>query len=145
MLAFVDTAPADQLKWGQEALTVALASSQPDGRKWQASLRNNVGYALHQLGRYGEALTEFEQALVLREQAGDASALRVARWMIAWTLRALKRNDEALALQQRLQREGDAAGDPDPYVFEELEILYRERGDAARAEAAAARKKALKK
>jgi hypothetical protein len=30
-------------------------------------------------------------------------------------------------------------------VFEELEILYRERGDLPKAEAAAARKKALEK
>ncbi len=105
MLAFVDTAPADQLKWGNEALAIALSSSQPAAQKWEASLRNNIGYALYQLGRY----------------------------------------DEALAIQQRLERECDAAGAPDPYVFEELEILYRERGDAARADAAASRKKALDK
>jgi hypothetical protein len=63
--------------------------------------------------------------------------------MVAWTLRGLKRSDEALAIQQRLEREGDAAADPDPYVFEELELLYRERGEVALADTAAARKKAL--
>ena len=31
MLAFVDTAPMDQLKWGEEALAIALSSSQPAG------------------------------------------------------------------------------------------------------------------
>jgi len=56
MLAFVDTEPADQLKWGQAALEIAQASSQPSAKSWEASLRNNVGYALHQLGRYEEAL-----------------------------------------------------------------------------------------
>ena len=60
--------------------------------------------------------------------------------MIAWTLRAQACNDEALAIQLRLEREGDAAGAPDPYVFEELEILYRERGDAAAAARYAARR-----
>ena len=64
----------------------------------------------------------------------DAGATRVAYWMVAWTLRAMKRNDEALAIQLRLEREGDAAGDPDPYVFEELETLYREAGNSERAE-----------
>jgi hypothetical protein len=33
MLAFVDTEPADQLKWGQAALAVAEASSQPSAKK----------------------------------------------------------------------------------------------------------------
>ena len=47
MLAFVDTAPLDQLKWGEKALAIALSSSQPAARQWEASLRNNVGYALH--------------------------------------------------------------------------------------------------
>ncbi len=145
MMAMVDTAPADQLKWGQEALAVVQASTQPDAKKWEASLRNNIGYALHQLGRFDDALEQFQQQIVLRERGTNAEATRVAYWMFAWTLRALKRNDEALAIQQRLEREGDAAGEPDPYVFEELEILYRERGDAAQAEAAAARKKALEK
>ncbi len=134
MLAFVDTAPQDQLKWGLEALAVVEASSQPRARKWEASIRNNIGYALHQLGRYPEALQQFEQAVRLREQGTDAAAQRVAHWMVAWTLRAMQRDDEALAIQLRLERECAAAGAPDPYVFEELELLYRARGDGERAE-----------
>lgn len=141
MLAFVDPAPADQLRWGQEALAVARASTQPDARRWEASLRNNVGYALHQLGRYGEAQEQFEEALRLRRQAGNAEATRVAQWMVAWNLRALGRVDEALAIQKALEREGEAAGRPDPHVFEELEILYRARGDEARAARYAARRR----
>jgi 16S rRNA C1402 N4-methylase RsmH len=53
--------------------------------------------------------------------------------MIAWTLRAMRRGDEALEMQLALERDHAAAGTPDAYVFEELEILYRERGDAERA------------
>ena len=48
-------------------------------------------------------------------------------------LRALKRDDEALAMQLALEQEGDAAGEPDPYVYEELELLHRARGDNDRA------------
>lgn len=131
MLAFVDTAPVDQLKWAQEALALVESSAQPAAKRWEASLRNNAGYALHQLGRYEEALAQFERALALRTPGTDSA--RVARWMVAWTLRSLGRLDEALALQLELEREWDAAGKPDPYVFEELELLYRARGDAARA------------
>lgn len=140
MFAFLDTAPADQLKWGEAALAVAMQSDQSDARRWEPSVRNNIGYALHQLGRYDEALVQFEQALALRERAGDAAATRVARWMVGWTLRSLQRLDEALALQLRLEAECEAAVAPDPYVFEELEALYQAKGDAARAAQYAQRK-----
>ncbi len=145
MLAFVDTAPADQRKWAQAALAVVEASDQAAAKKWEASVRNNLGYALHQLGQYEEALVQFKLALAIRERGTNAVATRTAHWMVAWTLRALKKNDEALAIQLRLEREGDIAKQPDPYVFEELEILYRERGDADRAAYYAALRKALPK
>lgn len=74
MLAFVNSAPADQLRWGLQALAVMEASSQPAGRvEWEGSLRNNVGYALHQLGRYAEALAQFELAQVWRERTGSSA------------------------------------------------------------------------
>ena len=133
MLAFVDTAPADQLKWGLEALAVVEASSQPEAKRWEASIRNNIGYALHQLGRFDEALAQFKQAVALRERGTNAESIRSAHWMVAWTLRALGRMDEALEIQLRLEREGDAANRPDGYVYEELELLYRAKGNEVRA------------
>lgn len=134
MMAFVDTTPADALRWGEQALAVIESSDQPAAKRWEASIRKNVGYALHQLGRYDDALDEFRKALALREKGNDARATRTARWMIAWTLRALKRNDEAVEMLLQLEREGDLAGQPDPFVFQELEIHYRARGDAPRAQ-----------
>jgi tetratricopeptide (TPR) repeat protein len=134
MLAFVDCEPADQLKWGQEALAIALASSQPSAKSWEGSLRNNIGCALHGLGRYGEALEHFEQALVLRERGPDIQATRIASWMVGWTLRALDRVEEALEIQLRLERERAAAGAPSPFVFGELELLYRAKGAVERAD-----------
>lgn len=133
MLAFVDTQPADQLKWAQEALAVSQASAQPAAKAWEASLRNNVGSALYQLGRYEEALAEFQQAVALRDRGTDQQAKLIAHWMVAWTLRALHRTDEALQIQLRLEREREVAGKPSPYVFEELELLYRAKGDEVRA------------
>jgi tetratricopeptide (TPR) repeat protein len=143
MLAFVDTAPADQLKWAQQALAVVESSSQPDAKRWEPSIRNNLGYALHQLGRYEEALAQFQQAVVLRERGGNAEAIRTAHWMVAWTLRALKRDAQALAIQLRLEREADAAGEPDVYVFEELETLYRAQGNDERARFYAQRRQSV--
>jgi tetratricopeptide (TPR) repeat protein len=144
MFAFIDTTPADQLKWDQAALDVALASQQPEARRWEASIRNNVGYALHQLGRYDEALVQFQQALAIRERGTNAQATHVARWMVAWTLRSLSRNDEALQMQLALEKAADAAGKPDEYVFEELEALYRAEGNLSRAQHYADRKAAAR-
>ena len=143
MLAFVDTAPADQLKWAEAALTVVQTSSQPAAKRWEGSVRNNIGYALHQLGRYDEALTQFQQAKAIRVRGGDLEALRVADWMVAWTLRALVRHDEALAIQLRLEHERDAAGTPSRYVFEELAHLYRALGDDERTQHYAQRLSAM--
>jgi tetratricopeptide (TPR) repeat protein len=143
MLAFVDSAPAEQLNWGMQALTLMEASSQSAAWQWEGALRNNVGYALPQLGRYAEALVQFELALAWRERTGSAESIHIARWMVAWTLRFLERNDEALALQLRLEQTCAAAGAPDPYVFEELEHLYRARHDTQRADAYAARRLAM--
>lgn len=143
MLAFVDTAPADQARWAEQALALLATSSQPQAKRWEGSLRNNLGYALHQLGRYDEALEQFQLALAARERVGAAGPIRIAKWMIAWTLRSLNRLDEALAMQLQLEQECAAAGEPDPYVFAELEELYKLRGDEAQAAAYATRRAAI--
>lgn len=134
MLAFVDTAPEDQLKWGQEALAIVEVSAQPDAKAWEASIRNNLGMALHGLGRLEKALDQFQQALAIRERGTNAESIRVAHWMVAWTLRTLDRTEDAIEIQLRLEQECDAANAPDPYVYEELESLYRSRGDDAQAD-----------
>jgi hypothetical protein len=62
--------------------------------------------------------------------------------MIARTLRLQGKTQEAIAIQLRLEREWNEAGDPDPYVYEELETLYRDAGNAELAEAYAAKLRA---
>lgn len=134
MMPAVDTDPAAQLDWDLKAIAYMEASDQPDAKRWEGSLRNNVGYAKHLLGEYDEALRQFRLSLAAHERSGNAYAVRVAHWMIAKTLRAQKKYDEAIAIQLRLESEWAAAGEPDPYVFEELEHLYRATGDTARAD-----------
>ncbi len=107
-------------------------------------LRNNRGVALNQLKRHDEALSEFKLALPLYEAGGNTTYIRIAHWMIAHTLRLLGRLDEARDIQLRLEREFDAAGEPDPYVFEELEAIYKAQGNTERAGHYAARLKASK-
>ena len=45
---------------------------------------------------------------------------RIATWSVARCLRSMKRYEEALQLQQRLEQEWQAAGSADGYVFEEI-------------------------
>ncbi len=141
MMTFVDTAPEDQLEWNYKAVALMDSSSQQDAKNWEGSLHNNIGYTLHTLGRYEEALQEFERALAARQRVGNPESIRIAYWMIAWTLRALGRLSEALEIQLRIETECDEAGEPDPYVFEELELLYRELNNPERADFYAARRK----
>jgi tetratricopeptide (TPR) repeat protein len=131
MLAFVDEVPERQLDWNKQALTVARSSNQPNARSWEAALLNNTGLVLRQIGRPAEALEHFELALAAREKQGAAMQVRIAKWMIAWTLRTLNRLDEALAIQQRLEAECVAAGEPDPYVYDELKAIHTQLGNHA--------------
>ena len=142
MMTFVDTAPQEQIAWNRKALALMQASPQPEAKTWEATLHNNTGYALHQLGEYENALAEFQVALTAHERSGNPENVRIAHWMIAWTLRAMGQLEEAIAIQLRLEKECEEAGEPDPYVFEELELLYQALHNQEKAEFYAARRKA---
>jgi tetratricopeptide (TPR) repeat protein len=142
MMTFVDTTPEEQVAWNRKAMALMQTSSQPEAHKWAGALHNNTGYALHLLGRYDDALAEFKLALAAHEAGGNARNIRIAQWMVAWTFRALGRLQEAIEIQLRLEKECAEAGEPDPYVFEELELLYAALGDQGKSEMYAARRTA---
>jgi tetratricopeptide (TPR) repeat protein len=119
MLAIVS--PSDeQMQWNLKAVALAESSSQPRARRWLGSLYNNIGWTYHDLGQYDEALTVFEKALRYREEQGEPSTIRIAKWCIARTLRSLGRTQEALGQQHDLLAEHQAAGTSDGYVSEEI-------------------------
>ncbi len=134
MMTMVDTDPEAQIEWNEKAIAFMDASNDAAAKKWAGSLRNNLGYALHMAGRYEEALVEFELSRIARQEAGNEQGERIARWMIGWTLRAAGRLDESLAVQLCLEKEWEEVGTESPYVFGELEILYRALGNEARAD-----------
>lgn len=133
MLAAVEPETADQLAWNDRALAAALASNEPNARAWEGSLAHNNGISLHGAGRFDEAMASFRQALAARERDGTPRQVRIAHWMVAWTLRAMKRHAEALAVQQRLQRELADAGEIDGWVCAELGENLLALGRAAEA------------
>lgn len=143
MMVVVDDAPEEQLAWNRKALALMEQSDQPDAKRWEGSLRNNVGYALRLKGDHEAALEQFRLSRAAYERSGRTKSVRVADWMIARTWRDQRRYAEAIALQLELERAWDADGEPDHYVFEELELLYRATGDDARARHYAARLEAL--
>lgn len=115
--------PSEQVAAHEAALDRARSASDPVARDWDASLLTNVGMTHADAGDHGAALLAFEEALEARERIGDLSRTRVARWMVAWSLRHLGRVEEARAMQRALQAELVAAGVHDPHVDEELELL----------------------
>jgi tetratricopeptide (TPR) repeat protein len=115
--------PEESLAVSRHALDVARASTDPQARDWDASLLNNIGMTHADAGDHVAALACFEEALEARERIGDVGRTRVARWMVAWSLRHLGRSAEALAMQQALRAELRADGEHDPYVDEEIALL----------------------
>lgn len=115
--------PEERLAAHEAALAAARASRDPRARDWDASILHNIGMTLADAGDHAAALVAFTEALEARERIGDTDLIRVARWMVAWSLRHLGRAEEALALQRALKAELVAVGRDDPYVDEELALL----------------------
>ncbi len=133
MQALVQATPEAQIMVNRRVVDRARQAQDPRARRWEAVALNNIGSALNQAGRHTEALEVLRQAQAAYERAGRAHNVRVARWMVAHTLRLVGRLDEALAMQRALEVDWAAAGDSDPYVFDELATLHAARGDADRA------------
>ena len=126
--------PAEGLAWNLKALALAERSTDERARNWRGSLYNNIGWTYHDNCEYSEALDMFQRALRFREEAGEISRLRIARWCAARALRSLGRVEEALERQRALLAEHEAANSKDGYVYEELGecLLALNRPDEAR-------------
>jgi len=138
-------APADErVMWNRRALDAADAATEPRARGWRASILNNLGWSLMDRGDAAGALATWRLALAAREASGNAALIRIARWTVARGLRATGELGEAEGIQRTLEAEFDAAGKPDPYVYDELAEIARARGDATSADAWSAKAKAVR-
>ena len=133
MVALVQTGPEAQLALNRRVVAYAQNASDPRARGWEARALNNIGVTLNEAGRHAEALEALRQAQSAFERVGRPQHVRVARWMVANTLRRLGRLDEALTMQRALEAEWSAAGGQDPFVFEEIAEIHAARGDVDRA------------
>lgn len=133
MVAIVEQGDA-ALDWNRAALDYAEASTNAQARQWLGSLYNNVGWTYHDMTQYDTALDYFYKAQAFREQQGNIDNIRIAQWCVARNLRSLQRFEEALAIQQALYAEHEAAGTTDGYVLEELGECLLALGKTAEAQ-----------
>jgi tetratricopeptide (TPR) repeat protein len=77
MLAIADPAHAEL--WTKSALEYASTAHDPHTRRWMVALHNNLGWALHGVGRFTEALVEFQLAEQWAERTGTPSQQQYAR------------------------------------------------------------------
>ena len=110
----------EQIAWNRRGLAMAEGSAHLRARRWRGSLYNNLGWAHHERSEYEEALRCFEEALRAREEQGDATLIRIARWCVARGFRSLGRLEEALAIQRALLAEHEGLGTEDREIYEEL-------------------------
>lgn len=132
MLGIAEPEAEVRLSWNLKALE--LAEQSPKARRWLGSLYNNIGWTYADGRQYAEALALFERAVAFREEQGKPGPLRIARWCVAKMQRLLGRVAEALAIQQTLLAEAEAAEQPDGFIQEELAecLLLLDRPDEAR-------------
>lgn len=133
MLALVQMTPEARIAVGRRVVAYAQNAQDPRARRWDAAALNNIGVTLNQAGRHAEALPVLREALAAYQRAGRPHNVRLARWMVAHTLRQLGQLDEALAMQRALEADWAAAGGADPHVFDEIAAIHAARGDVDRA------------
>lgn len=111
----------EQSRWHQLAMELAERSQDKQVRGWLASLYNNQGWTLFELGRFDEARVFQQKCLAWHEQHNNTAKAFIARWSLARLTRAQGRHEQALAELKQLQVEMAEAGEPeDGYLFEEL-------------------------
>jgi tetratricopeptide (TPR) repeat protein len=145
MIALVEPQLDERIAWNRRTIAYAQRASDPRAQGWQAAAHNNIGSDLREARRFDDSLAAFRDALAAYERSGRADQVRVARWQIANVLRLKGQRDEALAMQLALERDAATAGEPDPYVYDELALLHRAVGDEKRALEAEARAAQLRK
>ena len=77
MLAIADSAHAET--WTRSALEYASTVHDPRTKRWMVSLHNNLGWTLHEAGRFTEALVEFQLAEQWAERVGTPRQQEWAR------------------------------------------------------------------
>jgi len=111
----------ESLEWNFKAIRHAEQSQDMKAKSWLGALYNNIGWTLHGLKRYDEALQCFlNDEVWYRERHRHEEAL-IAHWSMAKMLRLLERPDEALRELYVIAEERKERNLPnDGYLSEEI-------------------------
>ena len=120
MAAITYMGSPEAITWNQRGLVVARSSQDPKARALVPAMLNNAAWDLHDMGRFDEALTLFEEAQAEWTTRQQPDQIQIAKWSVARCLRSLRRYDQALSIQIELESEHQAAGSVDGFVFEEI-------------------------
>lgn len=123
MMGIAETGERSQL-WNQRAMAAAMSSNAPRALHWRGVIANNLGHSARERGDFDTALKHFQVSATAFGLVRGGKQLHISQWQIANTLRRMKRYDEALAIQVKLQSEMLETDDPDGYVYEEIAELY---------------------
>lgn len=132
MLAIAGTLE-NAIEW--TAIGLAYVGEHPQAEPWRGPLLNNLGWSCFDAGRFEDALPVFEQAVAARR--GQPRELRIARYAVVSTLRALGRFEDARLLAEEVAAAAAADGDQAPCIHEELAECHAALGklDHARSNA----------
>src|SRR5262245_35692426 len=119
MVAIVETGDAI-LEWNRKALALAESSKDKTAIRWVGALCQNIGWTLHQQGKYDEAMRFFDKGLAWWTERKKDGQVRIFRWFKARTLRSMGKPEEALSAQRALLDAYKEAGDEDGFVHEEI-------------------------
>jgi tetratricopeptide (TPR) repeat protein len=134
MLGVVEASAEQQIRWNEMALALAEKSADPRAKTWAGALYNNAGWTRFEQKEYAEALDLFQRGVEFRAGAKQPRELRIAKYAVARTLRAMNRIDEAHQLMKQVCDEAAAVKEQDGYFDEEMAevLLILGKSDEAR-------------
>jgi tetratricopeptide (TPR) repeat protein len=133
MLGIAEPDAEKQLALNFKAMQLAEASTDDRARGWLGSLYNNIGWTYYDQQRYDEALEIFKKCVTFFETANRPDRLRIARYSVGKTLRALGELERALAIQMDLLDDAKQRNEPDGFVSEEVAECLLAQGKAEQA------------
>ena len=116
MLAIVSK-PDEAIDWNNMAMLKSESSTNERAKNWLGSLYNNLGWSYFGKKDFKQAFAIFRRGMDWHISKGHERQAGIAKWSIARTLRALGKVEEALKMQQELEKENK---NPDAYNYEEL-------------------------
>ncbi len=132
MAALVSSDHGGFVSWTKRGID--LAEEHKEARSWLGPLLNNLGWEHFDSGDLEAALDSFQKALDCRlAEPTNESAIEVARYAVAKTLRSLGRPGEAVPLMEGAVAWAEAMGEPDGWFHEELAEGYAALGRDAEA------------